>query len=340
VRIQADVSVIIPTYNRKDTLCRSVDSSLNQPSCNVEVIVVDDGSTDKTEKILREYYGERIIEDGESSEDDPGKIVYQRNKSNQGVSYARNMGLSMSRGQYVKFLDSDDELVPNTLHKEISTARKTGADVVVTGYRIVNYDEKGRRVSSRNVPAPEMDRGIDDMLLGRAPWTSAALYRRKTAESVRWKPSYGKADDWGWAWDICLSGAKFKKLEIISSVYNQYYIQRITGGRNSFEESTSVRQYILRHVEKSLSEKGILTEQRKNALAQYYYKDAKIICEMDVREWEKIWRHCSHLVPNFTPEDSDKISKVLIKLFGTFCGIVIFVRLRKVARLFGLKRSA
>ncbi|RKY89923.1 glycosyltransferase family 2 protein [candidate division KSB1 bacterium] len=87
-----DVSVIIPTYNRTDLVCNAVDSVLAQTFSNYELIVVDDGSTDGTEKKLRKYSGKL-------------KYIYQNNR---GVSSARNRGIRESSSEYICFLDSDD----------------------------------------------------------------------------------------------------------------------------------------------------------------------------------------------------------------------------------------
>ncbi len=87
-----DVSVIIPTYNRSDLVCNAVDSVLAQTFSNYELIVVDDGSTDGTEKKMRKYSGKL-------------KYIYQNNK---GVSSARNRGIRESSSEYICFLDSDD----------------------------------------------------------------------------------------------------------------------------------------------------------------------------------------------------------------------------------------
>lgn len=87
------ISVIIPTHNRHGMVLRAVDSVLNQSYKNLELIVVDDGSTDKTADYLRRYDDARL------------KYVYQKNC---GVSAARNLGVSQAHADWICFLDSDD----------------------------------------------------------------------------------------------------------------------------------------------------------------------------------------------------------------------------------------
>jgi glycosyltransferase involved in cell wall biosynthesis len=87
------VSVIIPTYNRAATVPRAIDSVLAQTLNDLEVIVIDDGSSDDTGRILSERYGDRIR---------------YYNQQNQGASAARNRGIEEARGEWIAFLDSDD----------------------------------------------------------------------------------------------------------------------------------------------------------------------------------------------------------------------------------------
>ncbi len=98
------VSVIIPVYNRAALICRAVDSVLAQDFKNFEIIVVDDGSTDDTPKALNVYK-------------DKIKIITQKNR---GVSAARNRGVSISSGQYIAFLDSDDMWLPEKLSTQVA----------------------------------------------------------------------------------------------------------------------------------------------------------------------------------------------------------------------------
>jgi len=98
-----DISVIIPTYNRKNTLPRAVESVLNQTYKPVEIIVVDDGSTDGTKEWFSEMY----------------PLVHYIYQVNSGVSSARNTGINSARGDWIALLDSDDEWLPDKLELQV-----------------------------------------------------------------------------------------------------------------------------------------------------------------------------------------------------------------------------
>ncbi len=100
------VSVIIPTFNRVQLLIRAVDSVLAQSWANLEIIVVDDGSTDNSVELLHERFGSSIR-------------VLQLPR-NRGVSYARNRGIELSRGAFIAFLDSDDLWEPEKTERQLA----------------------------------------------------------------------------------------------------------------------------------------------------------------------------------------------------------------------------
>ena len=97
------ISVIIPTYNRKKTLARAIRSVLNQSFSPFEILIIDDGSNDGTEEWVKANF-QNI------------KYIYQ---NNHGVSSARNIGIENAYGDWVAFLDSDDEWLPNKLYKQV-----------------------------------------------------------------------------------------------------------------------------------------------------------------------------------------------------------------------------
>lgn len=109
MNLETLVSVIIPTYNRKHTLKRCIDSVLSQTYRNFEIIIVDDCSTDGTSEYVQELYGD--VTDI--------NIVYVRNDNNVGAGACRNIGVSYANGEFIAFHDSDDEWYPDKLAKQM-----------------------------------------------------------------------------------------------------------------------------------------------------------------------------------------------------------------------------
>ena len=114
-----NISVVIPSYNRKEFLKRSIDSAINQTKKPFEIIVVDDGSTDGTETMIKSDY-------------DFVKFIKQKNK---GVSAARNIGIEVSIGEWICFLDSDDEWKKDKLEKQIIAMKSN------PGYKFFHCNE-------------------------------------------------------------------------------------------------------------------------------------------------------------------------------------------------------
>ena len=127
------ISVIIPVYNMEQYLARCLDSVTNNTYRNLEIICIDDGSKDRSLKILQDY------------EKRDGRIVVIT-KENGGVSSARNAGLDRMTGEYVSFIDPDDFVHPQYFELLLGVQMQRGTDIVACGYLRIEEDE----------PIPEM----------------------------------------------------------------------------------------------------------------------------------------------------------------------------------------
>ncbi len=128
------VSVVIPTYNGAAEVRRAIDSALAQDGCEVEVIPVNDGSTDDTKTVL-DSYGDRI------------KAVHQKNS---GPAATRNAGIAAATGEWVAFLDHDDYWKPGKLKAQLEAAARTNADVIYTNAE--NFGDVNRVAELRSIP--------------------------------------------------------------------------------------------------------------------------------------------------------------------------------------------
>ncbi len=121
------ISVIVPVYNVEDYLVRSVDSILNQTYKNLEIILVDDGSTDMSGTMCDSF----------AEQDDRIKVIH---KKNGGLSDARNAGLDIATGDYIGYIDSDDWAEPDMFEMMLTNCEKYGADVAACRYSRVFKD--------------------------------------------------------------------------------------------------------------------------------------------------------------------------------------------------------
>jgi glycosyltransferase involved in cell wall biosynthesis len=129
------VSVVIPTFNRAHTLTRAIESVLKQTFKNFDLWIVDDCSTDDTFEIVSRYTKEN------------SNIHYRRLKMNKGVSHARNIGSFESEGEWLGFLDSDDEWFPDKLQKQVDFMEGNKSISLIHGEEI--WIRNGRRVNPK-----------------------------------------------------------------------------------------------------------------------------------------------------------------------------------------------
>ena len=107
--MKKDITIIVPIYNSEKYLKKCIDSLVNQTKKELEIILINDGSTDNSEKIIKEYKDDRI--------------KYIKNE-NQGIGITRNEGIAKAQGKYLMFIDSDDYLEKNTCELLFNKAEK------------------------------------------------------------------------------------------------------------------------------------------------------------------------------------------------------------------------
>lgn len=164
------ISVIIPTYNRGSVIGRTIDSVLNQTYTNIEIIIVDDGSTDNTEKIVNSYKDNRID--------------YIKTNNWGGPARPRNIGLKSANGDYVSFLDSDDWWADTKLEESIIYLQN-GADLVYHDLFIIDKlpprKKYLKKLKSRQLSAPVFK---DLIMNGNTICTSSVLVKKEIIEKV------------------------------------------------------------------------------------------------------------------------------------------------------------
>ena len=125
------VTAIIPAYNRASLIKRAISSVQNQGISKIEIIVVDDGSTDKTVDVVKKCQA-----------DDP-RIKLIAHETNKGEAGARNTGVQNANGTYIAFLDSDDEWLPNTLQKQVTALESANDSIIAVIGKVIQVSSDG-----------------------------------------------------------------------------------------------------------------------------------------------------------------------------------------------------
>lgn len=187
-----NVSVIIPTYNRKKLLLEAVRTCLDQTYKDLEIIIVDDGSTDETSQLVRQmlegdWYGERII------------YVQQKNR---GASSARNRGLEFARGDYIQFLDSDDLLLPTKIAKQINELESPHNLFAACCYcsgtmgDSMNIDSQKLRIGFRSLLRPSaLVSALSSKVVHGLPTPSPLWRRSHLITHAGWREDIALGDD-------------------------------------------------------------------------------------------------------------------------------------------------
>ena len=243
-----DISVIIPVYNIQQHLRECLDSVLGQSYPHLQVICVDDGSTDESPAILAEY----------AQKDPRVQVIRQQNA---GPGAARNTGLEAATGEYVIFLDSDDWFEPDFLEQMVDTAQREGADVAIC--RAVEFDtNSGRELPSewmmkkQYLPgklafAPqEMADHLFQFTYGM-PWDK--FYRREllTSSGIRY-PALKNSEDLAFVYPTLLASTR---IAVVDQVLIHHRINRMASVSNSrcgqpeapYEAFQIVKEYLEQH---------------------------------------------------------------------------------------------
>lgn len=202
--VKGMVSIIIPTYNRGKYIFDSVMSVLNQSYSNIEVIVVDDGSTDDTNKILKEIKDNRFI--------------YIKLKKNGGACKARNVGIKKAKGEYIAFQDSDDIFLNNKLEKQLNNLLMNNSDLDFCKIRvnvnnineIPNY-EQDKILSQENI--------LENLCHGNFISTQAILAKRHIFSNILFDEKLPRLQDY----DLVLRIAQKYKISYTKEVLVDLY---------------------------------------------------------------------------------------------------------------------
>ena len=226
------ISIIIPMYNAENFLTGTLDSVLNQSYKNWECLIIDDGSTDKSQEFANSY----------CNIDKRFKYFYQNNS---GPSSARNRGLEKSNGAFIHFLDSDDVILPEYFQTLVEETNKVDDKTILYSNILLGnstdiYKTKKFRKNThlnRNVSFRDFYKyfGLKFLFI-----PGCVLFPRKTLEDVKWNEQLSHSEDWDLYLQITKKGFAFRNLS------EKLFIYRNTPGSLSKNATQTIKtNYII-----------------------------------------------------------------------------------------------
>jgi glycosyltransferase involved in cell wall biosynthesis len=278
------VSVIVPCYNARRWIGETLDSVFHQDVDELEVILVDDGSTDGSAEFVREQFPEVQV------------LTTQR----AGPSRARNVGTRHSQGAFIQYLDADDLLAPGKLAAQMAALESSGADVAYGAWRELRATDDGTFE-----PGPLIDRRLPEdaemALLTEYWWPPAAyLFRRSIVEQVGgWNEGLPVIQDARFALDCALHGGTF----IFCDGLAAYYRRHTSGSVSTSNRPAFVRDCLrsTSEVEQWWRDRGLLTPQRIRALLHAYGIVARASFDRDAATFESAYAALERLQPGYVP---------------------------------------
>lgn len=300
------VSIIIPAYNAERWLPETLGSVAQQDLSDAEVIIINDGSTDGTAAYVTTYWPQF-------------RLVTTENK---GVSHARNLGTTLSSGEFIQYLDADDLLMPGKIarHQRLLQAQPE-ADVVYANWQ--NYEETE---TGRYQPAKKIRRTIQDvapdgdaeMAFFSTLWcpTGAYFYRREFLQRVLpWKEWLPVVQDARFALDCAMAGARWIHDEEVSVLYRVHQQGSVsTRSRLAFLRDCVANTLDIEHQWRERSS-GSLTAKQEQAVIGVLSGAAWNLYQMDRPLFEKAFKNLRRISPTWLPQEP-RMACWLSKAFG------------------------
>jgi len=265
------VSVIIPTFNRREYVCQAIDSVLTQTWTDYEIVVVDDGSTDGTASALHTRFGKRI------------EYVYQ---SNRGESAARNEAIRRSRGQYLALLDSDDLWMPTKLERQVAML-ESRPEMGLVSCHVNVITAEGEPVGAGPMH-PEQTSDVvslESLALASPVHASTIVVRRSCLTQVG---GFDENIRYGEDWDLCLRIAAkhpigfvlepLVELRTHAGAQSRLLVPKAETERRLADRLKIIERVFASfpaesHVPLGLKSQTLALEYAKAALAHYFYRD-------------------------------------------------------------------
>jgi glycosyltransferase involved in cell wall biosynthesis len=295
------VSVIIPTYNRKNLVIKAIKSIIKQTYKNWELIIIDDGSTDNTREKIKLYLKNKRI-----------KYYY---KKNGGASSARNYGIKKAQGNYIAFLDSDDEFLKKNIEIQLREIKKHHADMLLCN--VFEYRENKKIKNRFNFKKSFLVKKTD-IFNNKIPFLSFFL-KRDLAKKILFDENMPSSNDFDFVLRSSLSGAKivFSNYRLIKT-HKSIKRSRIS---TDFEGKIKGYQLIIKKIKKNKYQLGIFD--KKELLKKTYHN--LVLFYFLSKQYNNGKAFCKKIITEF-PEEKYSFKTNILFVVNTFpnLGKIIF----------------
>lgn len=219
------VSVVIPAYNRAKVICRAIESCLNQTYEDIEVIVVDDGSSDNTKEVIAAIDDNRL------------RYIYQ---DNAGACAARNRGIELAQGEYIAFQDSDDEWHTDKLEKQMAALTEMKADFVFCGF-IKTYSNGQKEKIPENITSRMYEQ--QELLYESIVSTQTIVGKSSAVRGVMFDESMPRMQDY----DFIIRASSEYNIYCVAKYLVNVYEQNdsITASKRQYKKRLEVTEKLL-----------------------------------------------------------------------------------------------
>jgi glycosyltransferase involved in cell wall biosynthesis len=277
------VSILIPCYNAERWIAYAIESALAQTWTNKEIIVLDDGSTDGSLNVIRQYEEHLHWETGQ----------------NRGGGYARNRLLELASGEWIQYLDADDYLLPEKVSRQANFINEHPEIDIVVGPTTMEFWSE-ERVWHELISIPEPHDFWTMLASWALPQTGAPLWRRSALVEVGgWKPDQPCCQEHELYLRLLVGGKKFGYHSSGGAIYRQWSDQTVC--KRDISEVHRRRLDIERNLQEFLHRTNQLTPTRLRAISQTRFETARIAWQYDATFARGIVEEMRKVDPNFSP---------------------------------------
>lgn len=269
--MMALVTVIIPCHNSEELVERAINSVLAQSYPHIELLLVENNSTDNTLAMLKKFEAKH-----------PDKIAVHSEKR-KGACAARNLGLSKAQGQWIQFLDADDELLPQKIENQMAIVSKSNPDIVVDDYLIMHSVTKKPHINVIAEDGPWI--GVIKSNLGI---TSSNLWRKTSLLKVNgWDEELGSSQEYDMLFRLLQLNCKIAVNHQVNTIIHA----QVNSISRTRDDQKLLKMYINRYslrrkIYEFLHKNNLLNEVYKRNLLHYMYYYLLLIRELNMPFFE------------------------------------------------------